>query len=303
MPSAQQKLSWVIVGQGAIGLLAACRLQQAAYPVALWLRQPNALTVTLETATTKTTCQFAPAQKPLRQLFIAVKAYAVAECLTQLSTELSPDAQLVISHNGMPDLAYLQSVAASAQGIWFLSTSHAALRTADSVLHTGQGQSILSPLNNAARQAESAIVAAMTEALGPVQLTADIRPALWRKLAVNAVINPLTALHNCRNGELVSAAFTAQIARLIAEVCQLAALEHIELELQQTKAHVYQVMQATAQNYSSMQQDRYYQRPLEIDAITGFIIRTASKHQLAVPENQALWEALQQVTAPQSPQP
>lgn len=300
MSSTQQKLNWAIVGQGAIGLLAACRLQQAAYPVTLWLRQPNTLMVTLETTTTKTCYQFSPAQRPLRQVFVPVKAYALADCLKQLCTELSPDAQIVISHNGMPDLAYLQSVATLAQGIWFLSTSHAALRTASFVQHTGQGQSILCPLNNAARQAEHAIVEAMTEALGPVQLTEDIRPALWRKLAVNAVINPLTALHNCRNGELSNAVFTAQIAKLIAEVCQLAALEHIELEIQHTLAHVYNVIQATAQNYSSMQQDLYYRRPLEIEAITGFIIRTATKHQLSVPENQALWDALKQVTATQA---
>ncbi|GHG63957.1 2-dehydropantoate 2-reductase [Alishewanella longhuensis] len=296
MPSTQQKLSWVIVGQGAIGLLTACRLQHASYPVALWLRQPAPLSVTLQASEISTPCYFLPAARPLHQVFIAVKAYAVADCLAQLSPELSANAQLVISHNGMPDLAYLQSVAAFEQGIWFLSTSHAALRTAESVVHTGQGQSILSPLNNAARQAEPAIVAAMTEALGPIQLTTDIRPALWRKLAVNAVINPLTALHNCRNGELATIAFNQQIDRLIAEVCQLAALEHIELERQQTKAHVYQVMHATAKNYSSMQQDRYYQRPLELDAITGFIINTAAKHQLPVPENQALLDALRQTT-------
>lgn len=298
MSSSQQKLGWSVVGQGAIGLLAACRLQAAAYPVALWLRQPRALAVTLEAATGSTPCHFLPAVTPLRQVFVAVKAYAVADCLSQLTPALSADAQLVISHNGMPDLAYLQTVTKIKQGIWFLSTSHAALRKAELVMHTGQGHSILSPLNSAAREAESAIVEAMTQALGPLQVTADIKPALWRKLAVNAVINPLTALHNCRNGALASEVFQPQIARIIAEVCQLAALEQIELDLQQTTAHVYQVMQATAANYSSMQQDHYYKRPLELAAITGFIIDTAITHQLPVPENQALWHALQHAIAP-----
>lgn len=298
MSSPQQKISWVVVGQGAIGLLAACRLQQATYPVQLYLRQPRPLSVIFENANGSTPCQFSPASPPLRYLFIAVKAYDVKACLAQLRPQLSHDAQLVLSHNGMPDLTYLQSVVTAQQGLWFLSTSHGALRTESSVMHTGQGQSILSPLNSVAKDAELTVVEAMAQALGPVTLTADIRPALWRKLAVNAVINPLTALHHCRNGALASEAFRPQISRIIAEVCQLAALEQIELDLQHTTAHVYQVMQATAENYSSMQQDRFYQRPLELDAISGFIVNTAAKHRLAVPENLALWQALQSSTAP-----
>ncbi|WP_423185823.1 ketopantoate reductase family protein [Alishewanella sp. d11] len=294
MSSTQQELTWVVVGQGAIGLLAACRLQQAQYPVTLWLRQPQNLRVTLQSKAGATHCQFQSATKPLQQIFIAVKAYAVKDCLIQLKPVLSQDAQLVISHNGMPDLGYLQSVMHCQQGVWFLSTSHAALRTPELVVHTGEGQSMLSPLNEAACRATPQIVDAMTQALGPINLTTDIKPALWRKLAVNAAINPLTAIHNCRNGELAAVRFKTQIAQVIAEVCQLATLEQIPLEPAETLNYVYTVISATAENYSSMQQDLFYQRPSEIEAITGFILQTAARHRLAVPANQALWQAIMQ---------
>jgi len=293
MAPAQQNLTWTSVGQGAIGLLAACRLQVAAYPVELWLRQPQKLAVHFKAPDRQHHCEFSPATLPIAQVFIAVKAYALNACLAQLAPHLTTNAQLIISHNGMPDLASLQQFARYQQGIWFLSTSHAALRSAQTLQHTGQGQSILSPLNPAAAQAEQVIATAMQQALGPLTITTDIKPALWRKLAVNAAINPLTALLDCRNGQLANPAFQQQIRNIVLEVCQLATLEQISLEPEATLHHVNQVIRATAENYSSMQQDRHFGRPLELDAITGFIVNTAAKHQLAVPENQALWRALQ----------
>lgn len=297
MSSTQQALAWTTIGQGAIGLLAACRLQQAGYPVALWLKQPKTLDVRFESSAESWHCQFPVAKSPISQVFIAVKAYAVKACLMELQPHLSPHAQIVISHNGMPDLPFLQSIAQLDQGIWFLSTSHGALRTPTSVIHTGIGKSILSPLNAAARAAAEPITAALQHALGPVTYTLDIRPALWRKLAVNAAINPLTALNNCRNGALANPEFQPQISQIIAEVCLLANCEGIELELENTLNYVYEVIHATAANYSSMHQDVAQQRPLEIAAITGFILQTAARHKLTVPANYALWQAIEQKIA------
>lgn len=296
LASSQQKLNWVSVGQGAIGLLAACRLKMAGYPVALWLRQPQPLTVAFHayqtTQQVQTPCYFTAATAPISYVFIAVKAYAVADCLRQLAPHLAPDCQIIISHNGMPDLALLHTIGIAEQGVWFLTTSHGALRTACTLEHTGLGQSILSPLNAAAKQAQAIILPAMQHALGPCQLTADIKPALWQKLAVNAAINPLTAIHNCRNGALAQAQFSKQIRNIVTEVCQLAALEQVKLDLNDTQANVLQVIERTAENFSSMQQDRFYGRPLELEAITGFILKIAAKHGVPATANSALWQAL-----------
>jgi len=53
------------------------------------------------------------------------------------------------------------------------------------------------------------------------------------------------------------------------------------------------VVEATASNYSSMQQDLAAQRPTEIDYITGYILRQAQPLGLSLPRHQQLYDAIQ----------
>ncbi|EHR39924.1 ketopantoate reductase family protein [Alishewanella jeotgali] len=282
-----------IVGQGAIGLLAASNLQLAGWQVSLWLRQSVPLAIDYQAIDGALhSLRFQASRLPAQLLLVPVKAYALFSCLDELLPALNPGTQLVISHNGMPDLAALTQLVGPKQALWFLSTSQAALRTPAGVSHTGVGSSILAPLNPEAQAYTKEVTSWLNIALGPLTLTSDIRPALWRKLAVNAAINPLTALLQCKNGVLADAEFQPQLQAIVAEVCVVAAAEGIALSLDATLALVYQVIAATAANQSSMLQDVKAGRRTELSAITGFIVQTAARHGLAVPANQKLWQAL-----------
>ncbi|MGP9802305.1 ketopantoate reductase family protein [Rheinheimera sp. NSM] len=289
--SASSALSWTVVGRGAIGLLAACRLQLAGNPVRLWLRQP----ATIDMQFQQQPIQFLPATPPLSAVFVPVKSYAVLETVTTLLPHLTADAQLVLSHNGMGSIEQVLPLLAPQQGLWFLTTTHGALKQADSVLHTGCGQSVLAPLNSAAQAHSNAVTAAMDTALGPLTLTEDIQPFLWQKLAINAVINPLTALHNCHNGELAQPQYQQQICAILHEVCQVAAAAGYALHYEVMLEKINEVIQSTATNFSSMQQDIMHQRRTEIDAINGYIVAQAARSNLAVPHNTQLQQQLLQL--------
>lgn len=289
-PAPQQTLSWSIVGQGAIGLLAACRMQQAGCDVSLWLRHPRLLTIKFS----HRQLQFKPASAPISAVLIPVKSYAVTEAVQALLPALASDAQLVLSHNGMGSIAQVTPMLLPQQGLWFLTTTHGALRQADTVLHTGEGMSTLAALNSAAKVQQQQVVQAMDMALGPVTLTDNIQPALWQKLAINAVINPLTALHNCRNGELASLKYRHHIEALVTEVCQVAAICGYPLNEPTTLQTVLRVINDTAKNFSSMQQDLAHGRRTEIDAITGYIVQQAAYHNIKVPHNQTLLQQILQ---------
>jgi 2-dehydropantoate 2-reductase len=55
---------------------------------------------------------------------------------------------------------------------------------------------------------------------------------------------------------------------------------------------VYQVIDTTAANHSSMLQDIRTQRHTEIDYITGYVIRRGRKHGLTLPVNSHLFDTV-----------
>ena len=125
----------------------------------------------------------------------------------------------------------------------------------------------------------------------------DMREPQWQKLVVNAVINPLTALHDVPNGAICTdPALRAQAEVLTREADQV---------LQSLNPHwpgnsldnVLAVATATAGNTSSMRADRQRGAPTEIDAINGWLVKQADMLGLAVPENSKLVQAMQSTLA------
>jgi 2-dehydropantoate 2-reductase len=103
------------------------------------------------------------------------------------------------------------------------------------------------------------------------------------KLAINAMINPLTAIFDCKNGELFSRSSILHLMRLLlAEASQvIQSLPELcddpetasRFSTQNLEKIVLDVANKTAQNTSSMLQDRRAGRATEIDYINGYIVK------------------------------
>ena len=111
---------------------------------------------------------------------------------------------------------------------------------------------------------------------------ADIMAILWRKLAINCAINPLTALLDCPNGELLQRAH-GRLEELSQELQQLLSAYGIPLSLDILRTQLDQVIRQTAANSSSMRQDMHAGRRTEIDFMLGFALRSADQLNLKVP--------------------
>lgn len=120
----------------------------------------------------------------------------------------------------------------------------------------------------------------------------EIRLVQWKKLVANAVINPLTALHDVPNGALVDDPALQQEARaLCAEADTLLTALDSNWPGHSFSA-VLQVARATAGNTSSMRADRQRGATTEIEAINGWLLRQAQRHGLDLPTHRRLVEAL-----------
>ena len=173
------------------------------------------------------------------------------------------------------------------QPLLMATTTHAARRDGNIIVHVASGVTHIGP----ARDEDgdySYLADTLQTVLPDVAWHNNIRPQLWRKLAVNCVINPLTALWDCPNGELKH--HPQEVATLCAEVASVIEREGLHTSADDLRYYVEQVIDSTAENISSMLQDVRALRHTEIDYITGYLLKRARAHGITVPENARLYD-------------
>jgi 2-dehydropantoate 2-reductase len=107
-----------------------------------------------------------------------------------------------------------------------------------------------------------------------------IHSMLIEKMAANAVINPLTAVLQVKNGEIADNERYRSIAK---NLClEFASVYPYKTE-EETFQSVLAICNKTADNESSMLKDMKAGRPTEIDAIIGILLKEAERQDLFVP--------------------
>ncbi|MEF8856221.1 MAG: 2-dehydropantoate 2-reductase [Haloplanus sp.] len=141
------------------------------------------------------------------------------------------------------------------------------------------------------------VAAAFRAADFSTEVATDMRRQLWEKLAINAAINPITALARVENGALQSGPLADLARRAAVETAVVAQADGVDLGAETARAAVDTVARETARNRSSMYRDVARGRRTEIDAINGYVVDRAAATGPEVPTNRTLaalirgWEA------------
>lgn len=280
-----------VLGCGALGQLWLAALHQQGHDVQGWLRIPQPFCPVNVTMLNGQHCNLnLTANDPdhLAQselLLVTLKAWQVSDAVTALLPQLSPHCTLLLLHNGM---GTTEELPPHKQPLIIGITTHAARRDATTVVHVASGTTHIGSISDSDQQSHFAEV--LHQALPDVAWHNNIAATCWLKLAANCVINPLTAIHRCTNGELL--AYPEKISTLCQEVADVMVREGFHTSHDTLQHYVEQVIQNTAANTSSMLQDIMAQRHTEIDYITGYLLRRARTHGLALPENSQLFELI-----------
>ncbi|NVZ37312.1 putative 2-dehydropantoate 2-reductase [Pseudomonas sp. 21615526] len=286
--------TWHVLGAGSLGTLWAARLARAGLPVRLILRDPGRL-ASYQTANGLTLVEQGVAHTypvvgetsdspgPIHRLLVACKAYDAQEAVAQLEHRLVPDAELILLQNGLGSQDAVAAQLPQARCI-FASSTEGAFRESDwRVVFAGHGYTWLGD----ARHPTPPLWLDDLQAAGiPHEWSTDILTRLWRKLALNCAINPLTVLYQCRNGELQD--HQCEVATLCAELADLLECCGQPAAAEDLHSEVERVIQATAANYSSMYQDVASARRTEISYLLGYACQAAARHQLSLPHLQQL---------------
>ncbi|CAG8867061.1 2-dehydropantoate 2-reductase [Pseudomonas fluorescens] len=290
--------TWHILGAGSLGSLWACRLARAGKAVQLILRDRQRLQeyeaaggLTLvehdQSNHYAIPAQIPEASGPIHRLVLACKAYDAAPAIARLAPRLVPGAELILLQNGLGSQDEVAEQAPHARCIFASSTEGAYREETWQVRFAGHGFNWLGdPINPVLPEWFDDL----HDAGIPAQWTVDILPRLWRKLALNCAINPLTVINECRNGGLLE--HPCEIATLCSELSELLQRCGQPQAAEDLAGEVQRVIQATAANYSSMYQDVRGARRTEIHYLLGHVCRVAARHGQALPHLERLQRRL-----------
>lgn len=276
------KKGWLIVGAGAIGLLWYSKLAEKKIPVTL-LHRANSplktltlmsdkqshhyplseLSVNFESHTANTVTE---QQLEFTQVLFCTKSFDLVSAYLTNKHYFSDDATLVTLCNGMGAQQTLNQFKTDQQKLFIGTTNEGALKLDTNVISkTGDGDIFVGALNSNEQPPEPFTPYACS----------NIRQKLLTKLAINAVINPLTAFFNINNGQLLEPDYLPYYQACRDEVCLFL---RSNLNEQQALMNIIDsVAYKTGKNRSSMLQDFSLNKQTEIQFISGYLISEATK--------------------------
>ncbi|DAZ94647.1 TPA: hypothetical protein N0F65_010734 [Lagenidium giganteum] len=240
------------------------------------------------------------ANEPLDAVFVTVKAYdtpSVLQKLKSLPSVLAKDAVIVLLQNGLGDVPSNSGASGTDARQW--SYSNGVTFVGGKVVAPGRvlvsgldkGQTFISLPALVPGGTRERLVQAMA-ATGlhfDVVDAATMQAILWKKLIVNAAINPIASLLDATNQSVAATKWSRQcVQAIVREAHAVAASESVDLGLTQQEMvdAVLRVATATGTNVCSMLADLRKGSRTEISAISGKIVEYGKKHGIATPTNE-----------------
>lgn len=279
----------------------------------------------------------------IESLFITTKAHSTLSAIKHLLPRLTPNTTIVLLQNGMGVYERLvetvfRNPLRRPHFILASNTHGAFLKAPNHVVHAGVGKIQFGIAPDASgRQFDAAFrdepyraqltdittpndpefdkykslrntVAALllTDSLNTSWLPMDhIQIAMRRKLVVNCVVNPLTALLNCLNGEIFRSDYGIHIMQCVCrEAAEVFATEHAQnasseldrvaysLTASALEAECLRVADVTGSNISSMLADVRAAKETEIDYLNGYLLGLGKKYNIKMPVNSILTDLI-----------
>jgi 2-dehydropantoate 2-reductase len=157
------------------------------------------------------------------------------------------------------------------------------------IIHSGEGFTVIGSFENISPERVTEFGECL-ESIGITPTVKDnIRKWIFKKVITNAAINPLTAILDIPNGELLKHAETEELMKqVVAEGVGIAKEMDMDINAITVLEMVKDVARRTRENISSMLQDIRKGNRTEIDCINGSIVKLAREFGREAPVNETL---------------
>jgi 2-dehydropantoate 2-reductase len=286
------KMKIGIIGAGAVGMLVGAYLKKEGLTVTFYTRREdqannlrqNGLMCIKEGVENHYSVHAVPLQNGIGDediLLVAVKQYHLSYIQPYLATATCQT--ILFLQNGMGHVPFIQTLPQMNIGIGIVE--HGAYKHNDTTVeHTGAGSLKIGTLKGCLQS-----FLRYHDEDFPFIHEESWEEIMKRKLLVNAVINPLTALYRVENGVLLQNEYYYAVMRqLFDEVFHVIGSEDRE----GCWHHICLICKRTTLNRSSMLRDIDEGHQTEIDAILGYIIDEAKKKNISIPVTMCIYHSV-----------
>lgn len=294
---AAPRLSVAVIGLGSIGgVAAACLAAANRHDIVACSRRPlDHLTLDRPEGTADIPMQnfTDPAQaKPVDWVLLCTKTHQTAAAAPWLARLCAPQTRVAVLQNGIDHVARVAPLANGATVLPVIVYYNGERVTPDHVrMRRASPNDVV-----VANDTDGRAFVELLDGTGlKVLLSDDFATLLWRKLLINAVANPITALTLQRQAVLRRPDIHELCLALLGEAVAVARAEGVPLAADEPARAMAALMTFSGELGTSMYFDRLAGRPMEIEALTGSIVAAGERHGIAMPLNRTILTLLRAV--------
>lgn len=222
-------------------------------------------------------------------ILFCVKANDTLATATQMGAFVRPDATVVCLQNGVDNADQVRAAAnvAAVSAAVYVAVS---VPESGRVKHLARGDLIIGPPSERIKR-----VADLFGRAGiSCRVSDNIEGELWLKLLRNCALNAISALGQCRYGQIVQSEDAKKLMeQIVDEVLAVARAAGVVLpgvhDRKSGMAAAMELAKQMADAFSSTAQDLNRHRLTEVDALNGYISRRGTELGIPVPVNHALF--------------
>ena len=289
-------MRFLIVGQGSIGSMIGARLKLKNNDVFFVVRNPIRLNIIKREGIVifekdynkQVKCDgvylFDKANSLPETDFVVVatKSYDAVNAVSKIKDMVPDSAEFITLQNGITPHIEVSKIIGEKRHIIMSLYDSAFSFSLNQVRLTGRGKNIITSFDPS--RDLSHVEKTFKHAGFDVEVDKDAFSILYRKLFINAVINPITTILRVKNGELIRNKYASDLARgVLSEIEQIALALNLK-DRDTLETLIFKTVEKTADNKSSMLQDVEWKRQTEIDDILGYTLHLADEYKIKTPK-------------------
>jgi len=234
---------------------------------------------------------------PSDVILFCVKSYDTEPAAQQLEPILTSESTIISLQNGVDNEEKIQKNIKTGAVYGGVANIYSTITAPGVITETGGPKKIeFGPLRRqhaVEDQRGKTILHAFLEAGIRAELTDDVHTAIWKKFIFIATVAGLTALTRLTLGQILAVKETrALLADAMREVETIARAVHANVEPGYVEMIFEKLKKYDNNTRSSLYYDLTHEKPLEIDALSGTVVRYGERLDISTPVHRTMYAAL-----------